>query len=153
MIRKSLPLSSAWVSVLHAASSKTPFNELGHGRFGKSEDKRSLRTAASTIGKRSGITNDFYKLEKFPKNSMEFHRASCKVVGKIHLLNIEWETLISFRKDLGTMLNHELNMCEQCQPVAKRRKSLLAWICKQQRHSIILLLVNPFHVQFQILHF
>lgn len=84
MIRKSLLVSSARVPVLHAASSKTLFNEPVHGRFGKSEDKRSLRKAASTIGERAGITNDFYKLEKFPKNSMELHRASCKVVGKIY---------------------------------------------------------------------
>lgn len=73
---------------MHECLFSTLFNEPVHGRFGKSEDKRSLRKAASTIGERAGITNDFYKLEKFPKNSMELHRASCKVIGKIHLLKI-----------------------------------------------------------------
>ena len=76
MIRKSLPVSSARVSVLHAASSNALFNELVHGRFGKSEDKRSLRKAASATGERAGINMIFTNWRHFLKivwTSIEHH--------------------------------------------------------------------------------
>uniref|UniRef100_K7F0L4 Reverse transcriptase domain-containing protein n=1 Tax=Pelodiscus sinensis TaxID=13735 RepID=K7F0L4_PELSI len=117
------------------------------------------------------IQNDLDKLEKWSKvNRMKFNKDKCKVLhlgrnNQFHTYRMGSDCLggSTAERDLGVIVDHKLNMSQQCDAVAKKANMILGCINRcvvsKTREVILLLysaLVRPqleYCVQFWAPHF
>ena len=106
-------------------------NDLDEGAQGmlvKSEDNRKLGELDNILEDRNKIQNDLDRLENWAENNrMKFNRDKSKVLhqGKrkqTHSYKMENTRLCNTtdEKDLGIVIDHMLNMSQQCDVATKR---------------------------------
>ncbi|CAM5094356.1 unnamed protein product [Natator depressus] len=91
-------------------------------------DNTKLGGVASALEDRIKIQNDLDKLEKWSEvNRMKFNKDKCKVLhlgrnNQLHTFKMGNDCLgrSTAERDLGVIVNHKLNMSQQCNVVAKK---------------------------------
>uniref|UniRef100_K7EX79 Reverse transcriptase domain-containing protein n=1 Tax=Pelodiscus sinensis TaxID=13735 RepID=K7EX79_PELSI len=137
----------------------------------KFADSTKLGGIATNLEDRVIIQNDLDKLEKWSEiNRMKFNKDKCKVLhlgrnNQFHIYRMGSYGLgrNTGERDLGVIVDHKLNMSQQCDTVAKKANMILGCVNRcvvsKTREVILLLyyaLVRPhleYCVQFWAPHF
>ncbi|CAM5077495.1 unnamed protein product [Natator depressus] len=97
-----------------------------------------LGGVSSALEDRIKIQNDLGKMEKWSEvNRMKFNKEKCKVPhlgrnNQLHTYKMGNDCLGSStaERDLGVIVNHKLNMSQQCNAVGKRANTILGCISR-----------------------
>ncbi|XP_061486439.1 uncharacterized protein LOC133386720 [Rhineura floridana] len=137
----------------------------------KFADDTKLGGITNTVEDRNKIQRDLDRLEHWAENNrMKFNRDKCKVLhlgkrNQMHSYKMgdAWLSSMTCEKDLGTVIDHKLNMSQQCDVAAKKANAVLGCINRsivsKSREVLVPLysaLVRPhleYYVQFWSLHF
>uniref|UniRef100_K7EYU7 Reverse transcriptase domain-containing protein n=1 Tax=Pelodiscus sinensis TaxID=13735 RepID=K7EYU7_PELSI len=137
----------------------------------KFADDTKLGGVATSLEDRDIIQNDLSKLEKWSEvNRMRFNKEKCKVLhlgrnNQFHTYKMGSDCLgrSMAERDLGVIVDHKLNMSQQCDAVAKKANMILGCInrCVVSKTREVILplysaLVRPqleYCVQFWAPHF
>uniref|UniRef100_A0A670HT18 Reverse transcriptase domain-containing protein n=1 Tax=Podarcis muralis TaxID=64176 RepID=A0A670HT18_PODMU len=113
-------------------------NDLGDGLKGiliKFAGDTKLGGVANTPEDRITLQNDFDRLENWAKTKMNFNREKCKVLhlGKKnerhkYKMGDTWLESSTCEKDLGVLVDHKLDMSQQCDAAAKKANAILGCI-------------------------
>uniref|UniRef100_A0A670HPH4 Gypsy retrotransposon integrase-like protein 1 n=1 Tax=Podarcis muralis TaxID=64176 RepID=A0A670HPH4_PODMU len=114
-------------------------NDLDDGLKGiliKFADDTKLGGVANTPEDRITLQNDLDRLENWAKtNKMNFNREKCKVLhlGKKnerhkYKMGDTWLESSTCEKDLGVLVDHKLDMSQQCDAAAKKANAILGCI-------------------------
>uniref|UniRef100_A0A670J9Y2 Reverse transcriptase domain-containing protein n=1 Tax=Podarcis muralis TaxID=64176 RepID=A0A670J9Y2_PODMU len=114
-------------------------NDLDDGLKGiliKFADDTKLGGVANTPEDRITLQNDLDRLENWAKtNKMNFNREKCKVLhlGKKnerhkYKMGDTWLESSTCEKDLGVLVDHKLDMSQQCDAAAKKANAILGLI-------------------------
>uniref|UniRef100_A0A8D0DXF8 Reverse transcriptase domain-containing protein n=1 Tax=Salvator merianae TaxID=96440 RepID=A0A8D0DXF8_SALMN len=106
------------------------------GKLIKFADDTKLGGVANTREERERIQKDLEKLEQWAAtNRMVFNKEKCKVLhlGKKNEKNTYrmggiWLNSSTSEKDLGVLVDHRLNMSQQCEAAAKKANTILGCI-------------------------
>ena len=141
------------------------------GMLIKFADDTKLGGTANTLEDRNKIQSDLDRLERWAENNrMKFNRDKCQVLHlgrgnqmQSYRMGDTWLNNTTSEKDLGIVVDHKLNMSQQCDVAAKKANAILGCInrsiASKSREVIIPLysaLVRPhleYCVQFWAPHF
>ncbi|CAM4661769.1 unnamed protein product [Lepidochelys olivacea] len=119
----------------------------------KFENDIKLGGVVSALEDRIKIQNDLDKLEKWSEvNRMKFNKDKCKVLhlrrnNQLHTYKMGNDCLgrSTEERDLGVIVNHKLNMGQQCKTVAKKANIILGCVSRSvvsKTLEVILLLYS-----------
>ena len=99
----------------------------------KFADDTKLGGIANTLEDRNKLQCDLDRLERWAENNrMKFNRDKCQVLhlgkrNQMHSYKMgdTWVSNTTNEKDLGIVVDHKLNMSQQCDAAAK--KQMLFW--------------------------
>ena len=108
------------------------------GKLIKFADDTKLGGIANTLEDRNKLQSDLDRLERWAENNrMKFNRDKCQVLhlgkrNQMHNYKMgdTWLSNTTNEKDLGIVVDHKLNMSQQCDAAATKANDILGCINK-----------------------